>query len=114
MADWDYYYNGEPEPSVTLEGQSYTDVLTVQEDDESHNVPVVDQSSYAARTYSSRKKYSKICGLVYKELILWEQQPNPTLVDPGDPNDPINYPPVYSYDPFKTGFGIKMWMIDHN
>ncbi|MCW3119191.1 MAG: hypothetical protein JWM28_3273 [Chitinophagaceae bacterium] len=113
MADWDYYYNGDPEPSVTLEGQSYTDVLTVQEDDESYNVPVIDQSSYAARTYSI-EKYSKNIGLVYKELILWEQQPNPTLVDPGDPNDPINYPPVYSYDPFKTGFGIKMWMIDHN
>jgi hypothetical protein len=113
MADWDYYYDGEPEPSVTIEGQNYTDVLTVQEDDESYNVPVVDESSYAARTYSI-EKYSKNIGLVYKELILWEQQPNPTLVDPGDPNDPMNHPPVYSYDPFKTGFGIKMWMIDHN
>ncbi|MES1215340.1 MAG: hypothetical protein ABUT20_07480 [Bacteroidota bacterium] len=106
MADWDYYYNGDPEPSVSLEDQTYTDVLTVQEDDESYNVPVVDQSSYAARTYSV-EKYSKGIGLVYKELILWEQQPNPTLVDPGPPA-------VYSYDPFKTGFGIKMWMIDHN
>jgi hypothetical protein len=105
MADWDYYYNGEPEPSVTLEGQNYNDVLTVQEDDESYNIPEVD-SSYASRSYSI-EKYSKNIGLVYKELILWEQQPNPTLIDPGPP-------PVYSYDPFKTGFGIKMWMIDHN
>ena len=113
MTNWEYYYDGAPEPSASIEGQNYTDVLTVQEDDESYNVPVVDISSYASRSYSV-EKYSKNIGLVYKELILWEQQPNPTLIDPGNPDDPINFPPIYSYDPFKTGFAIKMWMIDHN
>jgi hypothetical protein len=31
--------------------------------------------------------------LVFKELIMWDYQPNSNG---------------------KTGFGIKMWMIDHN
>ena len=106
MADWDFYYDGSVQSSEAVEDQTYSDVITVRHDDESYNVPIIDESSYAARTYSI-EKYSKNIGLVYKELILWEQQPNPTLVDPGPPA-------VYSYDPFKTGFGIKMWMIEHN
>ncbi|MDP9229630.1 MAG: hypothetical protein M3O67_03030 [Bacteroidota bacterium] len=52
------------------------------------------------------EKYAKGIGLVYREYILWENQPNESL-------NPIP-PPVYTYDPFKIGFGIKMWMISHN
>jgi len=43
-------------------------------------------------TNYSIEKYAKNIGLVYKELIMWEYQPSRG----------------------KTGFGIKMWMIDHN
>lgn len=41
----------------------------------------------------SVEKYAKNIGLVFKELIMWDYQPNSNG---------------------KTGFGIKMWMIDHN
>ena len=44
-------------------------------------------------TNYSVEKYGKNIGLVYKELIMWDYQPTH-----GD----------------KTGFGVKMWMIDHN
>ncbi|HVZ57995.1 MAG TPA: hypothetical protein VG870_15145 [Chitinophagaceae bacterium] len=102
MGDWDFTYNGSPAATESIEDQTYTDVLTVGEDDESYNVPVIDPSSYAARTFSV-EKYAKSIGLVYRELIMWEQQPNPT-----------GNPPNVVYDPYRVGFGIRMWMIDHN
>lgn len=106
MSDWDYYYDGETQATETIENQIYSEVITVQQDDEAYNYPIVDESSYAARNYSI-EKFSKGIGMVYKELVLWEQQPNPTLVSAGPP-------PAYTYDPSKSGFGIRMWMIDHN
>jgi len=35
--------------------------------------------------------------MVFKDYIMWEFQPN-----------------IGGATPFKTGFGVKMWMIDHN
>ena len=102
MADWDFYFDGEAESTITLLGQTYNDVYTITEDDESYNVPITDPKSYAARSYSVGK-YAKNIGLVYREFILWEQQPNPS-----------GNPPNVSYDPYKIGFAIKMWMISHN
>lgn len=51
---------------------------------------------YGYRTYST-EKYSKGTGLVFKHYEMWEFQPN-----------------IGGATPFKTGFGVKMWMIDHN
>ena len=45
----------------------------------------------------SVEKYSKTIGLIYRQFILWEYQPNPS-----------------GPDPYNTGFGVTMWMIDHN
>jgi hypothetical protein len=53
-------------------------------------------ADYAAKNYGI-EKYAKNIGLVFREFIMWEFQP--TYI--GD-------------DGKKTGFGIKMWMIDHN
>jgi hypothetical protein len=72
-------------------------VYTVLEDDESD--PVTGPSDYGSVSLA-KEIYSKNIGLVYRELTLWEQQPN--------------YTPPNSYDPYKIGFGIKMWMIAHN
>jgi hypothetical protein len=105
MKDWDYYYE-ETGGSFSFAGKNYTDVLTVEQVDEKENYPTTDPAFYASQTRSV-EKYSKGIGLVYREYFLWEQQPNPILVNPGPP-------PVYNYDPFRIGFGIKMWMIDHN
>ena len=45
----------------------------------------------------SAEKYATDIGLVYRELTMWEFQPSYS----GD-------------DGYKVGFGIKMWMVDHN
>jgi hypothetical protein len=105
MDSWDYRYE-ETDGVLTAGGKTYTDVLTVEEIDEKENYPATDPSSYASQTRSV-EKYSKDIGLVYREYFLWEQQPNPVLVSPGPPA-------IYNYDPFRIGFGIKMWIIDHN
>jgi hypothetical protein len=96
MEDWDFYYNGEP-GSFSYRNNNYTDVYTVEEADESFNVPITSPTSYAARSRSV-EKYGKNIGLVYREYELWEYQPNTGG----------------SGGPYKTGFGITMWMTGHN
>jgi hypothetical protein len=96
MVDWDYVYD-RFETSVTHRNKTYTDVWTVESADETFNVPVVVFDSYGS-LIRSVDKYSKNIGLVYREYTLWEYQPN--VGQPGGP--------------FKTGFGLTMWMIDHN
>jgi len=96
MSDWDFFYDGDPS-SFSYKGINYSNVLTVEEADESLNVPITIPSAYAARSRAV-EKYSKTIGLVYREYELWEYQPNT-----GNPAGP-----------YKTGFGITQWMIDHN
>jgi hypothetical protein len=96
MADWDYIYD-HFDNSIAYRNKVYTDVWTVESADESFNVPVVIPDSYGSKIRSV-DKYSKNIGLVYREYELWEYQPN--IGQPGGP--------------FKTGFGLTMWMIDHN
>lgn len=95
MADWDFTYDDGPS-TFSYEGIDYANVYSVEQADEEYNVPIADPNAYAAKSRSV-ERYSKDIGLVYKELILWEYQPNP-----GGPS------------PYKTGFGITLWMIDHN
>lgn len=95
MEDWDYFYDG-PSTSFSYANKNYDDVFTVEETDENYNVPIVDATAYAARSRAV-ERYSKNIGLVYREYEMWEYQPNL-----GGPS------------PYKVGFGIKMWMIDHN
>jgi hypothetical protein len=96
MENWDYYYDGVP-ASFSYRGNNYSNVQTVEEADEIFNVPITVPTAYAARTRAV-EKYSKNIGMVYREYELWEYQPNT-----GNPAGP-----------FKTGFGITLWMIDHN
>ncbi len=96
MVDWDFYFDGNPS-SFSYKGISYSDVLTVEQVDESLNVPITVPTAYAARSRSV-ERYSKTIGLVYREYEIWEYQPNT-----GNPAGP-----------YKTGFGITEWMIDHN
>jgi hypothetical protein len=96
MVDWDFFIDG-PSSSFSYQGRNYSDVYTVEEADEIINVPIIDPTAYAAKTRAV-ERYSKNIGLVYRELELWEYQPNPGGAG----------------GPYKTGFGIKMWMVDHN
>jgi hypothetical protein len=89
---WDFTYDIF-EPATSYRGQNYTDVFTVVQQDDHANAPVTDVNSYGFNTLSI-EKYSKNIGLVYRKYELWDYQTNPT----------VHY----------TGFGITMWMIDHN
>lgn len=96
MQDWDFYYDGNP-ASFSYRNNNYTDVLTVEEIDESLNVPISSPQQYAYKSRSVNR-YAKNKGLVYREYELWDYQPNASG----------------SGGPFYTGFGVRMWMIDHN
>lgn len=100
MADWNFTFDGGLQPSSTIQNNTYTNVYTITEDDDvdSSTAP----SDYGSVTVA-REMYSKNVGLIFRELTMWEQQPNPS-----------GNPPNVTYDPFRVGFGIKMWMVDHN
>lgn len=101
---WNYFYDGDQAASETINGKTYTNVFTVEQ--VNVNDPVDSIGDVGQRAYWV-EKYSKNTGMVYRETMLWDQQPNPTLISPGPP-------PVYQYDPYKLGYGVKMWMISHN
>ena len=96
IEDWDFKYDGESS-SFSYGGKNYTDVYNIEEVNEATNVPITVPTAYASKSRAV-EKYSKNIGLVYREYELWEYQPNPSG----------------SGGPFKTGFGVRMWMIDHN
>lgn len=103
--DWDFTYG--PSADERIGQKNLADVRTVYQRDTSVNVnqqngrPQVD-TAYAYRVVSIQK-YAKNIGLVFREQAVWERQPNPKLE-----NNTI------TYDPFTVGFGVRMWMIDHN
>lgn len=94
MGEWDFYYDGSLS-SYSYKGKTYTDVISVEEEDEAINVPIVSPNNYAAKTRAV-EKYSKNIGLVFRQYEMWDYQNTAGG----------------SYA--KTGFGITMWMIDHN
>jgi hypothetical protein len=94
MADWDFYYD-KFEESVSYDGHNYSNVYSVEEANESFNVPIVSPNNYAFINRAV-SKYAKNIGLVYREYTLWEYQPNP------------------GGSPYRIGFGLRMWMVDHN
>jgi hypothetical protein len=94
IADWDFVIDKTGEDK-NINGKNYSNVITVLSVDESLNVPIRDPLAFAARSYYV-SQYAKNVGLIYQEQILWEYQPNPNGT------------------PYKTGFGIKRTIIDHN
>lgn len=103
MQDWDYFYDGEAQPTETINGQTYTDVISVKYDEIpdanlTDTIPMTEP--YIVERSYLNEKYSKSIGLVYREYTMWDHQPNQTSNG--------------GFDPFTNGFSIKMWMIDHN
>ena len=96
IASWDFTYES-PLPVFSYRRINYSNVYSVEQIDEKFNFPITIPTSYASKSRSV-EKYSKNIGLVYREYELWEYQPNTGG----------------SGGPYKTGFGITMWMIDHN
>jgi len=97
MNEWDYTID-QFDNTTTIGGKTIPDVYTVFQIDESINAPVTNLAQPGYRTLAS-DKYAKSIGLVARDFIMWEYQPP----SPGSPTSG-----------YKTGFGIKMWMIDHN
>lgn len=92
---WNYTYT-EVDGTFDYKGQSVGPVVTVLHISDSVNAPVTNPDAYGYVNYST-DKYAKGIGLVYEELTMWEYQPN-TGNSAG----------------YKTGFGVKRTMIDHN
>jgi hypothetical protein len=99
MNEWDYSMD-QFDNTMTIRGNTYKDVYTVFQIDESINAPVTNTNQPGYRTLAS-DKFAKNIGLVTRDLLMWEYQPPA----PGSPPGTLG---------FKTGFGIKMWMIAHN
>jgi hypothetical protein len=95
MNEWEFVYTGTGE-TFQVKNHTVSDVITIQHVDESINVPITSPTAYASINYSV-DRFAKGIGLVYQELEMWEYQPNPS--------GPSGY---------KTGFGIKRSLIDHN
>ena len=95
MADWDYTYTNTNE-TLSLGGKTFNNVITVEQVNESANAPVTQPAAYGYINYSVNK-FAKGVGLVYEELTMWEYQPNPG-----------------GSGGYRTGFGVKRSLIDHN
>ncbi|GAB3009087.1 hypothetical protein GCM10027051_07310 [Niabella terrae] len=93
MYAWDFSYSGFG--SETIEGQQYDDVWTIQQSNDSLNIPPTPETAIGYKAVST-EKYARGIGLVYKDLQLYDYQ-GPGSVD----NPSAHY----------TGFGIRMWLI---
>src|SRR5690349_673437 len=65
MSDWDFFFDGPLQSTVAVEDQTYNDVYTITENDDTD--PVTDPSDYGSVSIS-REMYSKNTGLVFREL----------------------------------------------
>lgn len=92
---WDYTYQGVDE-SVEVSNNIYDNTVTILQVADSSNVPIEFPEGLAYRNFST-EIYAKNIGLIYKEMVMWEYQP-PNSGNPG----------------FRSGFGLKLSIIDHN
>lgn len=91
LDDWEYRYEAISETAV-FNGKTFADVITITHIDEEYEL---ENTTLQGKTFSM-DRYAKGVGLVYQELIMWEQQPNS------------------SGSPYKTGFGVRRSLLDHN
>jgi hypothetical protein len=91
--DWDYTYANVDESSpISLPGFNIPNTITVNQRDESSNLPVTGTTNFASKD-SAVEIYGKGIGMIYKKLVHWEFQTGTTKF---------------------RGFGITMKMIDKN
>ena len=95
LDDWDYTYENVESTFPVWNNQVVENTVTVNQRDETIGFPN-DPSSYSEHSFS-KEVYGLGVGLVYREFLHWEYQP-PTGGNPG----------------YKSGYGIKLVMIDHN
>ena len=95
LNQWNFDYRNYGD--TTVQGQQYKDVWTVVQSENQQNIPPEPINSYGEMEVSS-EKFARNIGLVYKNFQLYEHQPI-------NGND---------HQPYYAGFGITMWMINHN
>jgi hypothetical protein len=88
---WEFKIDGIDE-TITINGKTYTDVISVSAIDQSFNVPITDFTSIAIRSLY-KEKYAKNIGLIEQDYILWDYQPTTANT---------------------IGFGVKRRIISHN
>jgi hypothetical protein len=93
MDDWDYTYENVEGSYPVWNNQVVENTLTVQQREETIGFPN-DPAAYSEYT-TSKEVYGKNIGLVYRNFLHWEYQP-PNGGNPG----------------YKSGYGVKMVMID--
>jgi hypothetical protein len=79
-----------------INNQSYDSTITITQINDSSNVPVINPSVIGQKMRWI-EKYAKNVGLVYKDVLIWEYQP-----------------PTGNLDPYRTGFGLRLTILDHN
>lgn len=92
---WNYNYT-DVGTSDQINNKTYENTITVPQVADSMNVPVTAPNALGWRNYWL-EKYAKGIGLIYKEVTMWEYQP-------ARQDKPA----------FRTGFGIKLSIMDHN
>ena len=94
MKNWEYYYAGF-ESVVDVNGETYNDVYTVEQEDFVDNWPVT--AGVAGVNIRAYEQYAKNIGLVHRSHTILEYDPNSS-------GSTATY----------NGFAVNMWMIDHN
>jgi hypothetical protein len=94
ISDWDFTVSATDE-TVTINGQQYNKVTTINAVDESINVPITIPEAYGSRSLYE-ERYARGIGLVYQHYILWEYQPNPGGTS------------------YTAGFGVERSILLHN
>ncbi|OLY93212.1 hypothetical protein SAMN05444008_12244 [Cnuella takakiae] len=96
---WTYKWQGPLRE--TWSGRQYDSVWTVEQLNQVFDTLSVANPQY--RLYGIgyiADKYAVGVGLVARQLLLLENNPNQQ--------------DATTFNPYKTGFGIRMWMVDHN
>jgi hypothetical protein len=97
LGNWNYTYQS-VNKSYSVGSQHFDSTVTVLQENDSINVPILDVNAFASRTFWS-ETYAKHIGLVYRHTEMWEYQP-PT--------------PDGTQSGYKIGFQLTMRLVDHN
>lgn len=95
LDNWDYTYEALDQPFKVWNNKGVDKTLTVNQRNETLGAPA-DANAYSERTLST-EVYGKGIGLIYKNFLHWEYQP-----------------PIGSLPAYRSGYGIRLTMIDHN
>lgn len=96
MNQWQFTYSNFGD--TTVNGQQYQNVWTVSQKDFSLNINPPILTALGVKEFGL-EQYAKGIGLVYKKYEIYERQPASNVDNPQ-----ITY----------TGFGVTMWMIEHD